>query len=155
MRLIAGREKWTAIFVNIRILRMLARPLNLSYFIFRALNFYICTYKKLLGGGEQDSLASSKISSLHLKETSPDSLLLVDSHSKRTLLIKKVETRERLSSTLLNIMMILIKITHTQCSNMFPARINIHPMVKKWLSNASMQVSVVQDRFEIKISFSS
>lgn len=52
MRFRAGREKWTAVFVNISILRMLAGPLNLSYFIFRALNFYIGTYRKLLGGGE-------------------------------------------------------------------------------------------------------
>ena len=60
-----------------------------------ALDIEIATYRKLLEGEESRiSLPLPNFSSLNLRETNLDSLPLVDTHSKRTLLIKKVETRD-------------------------------------------------------------
>ncbi|XP_021569069.1 vimentin isoform X4 [Carlito syrichta] len=60
-----------------------------------ALDIEIATYRKLLEGEESRiSLPLPNFSSLNLRETNLDSLPLVDTHSKRTLLIKTVETRD-------------------------------------------------------------
>uniref|UniRef100_I3N827 Vimentin n=1 Tax=Ictidomys tridecemlineatus TaxID=43179 RepID=I3N827_ICTTR len=60
-----------------------------------ALDIEIATYRKLLEGEESRiSLPIPNFSSLNLRETNLDSLPLVDTHSKRTLLIKTVETRD-------------------------------------------------------------
>ncbi|KAK2082206.1 hypothetical protein P7K49_039431 [Saguinus oedipus] len=60
-----------------------------------ALGIEIATYRKLLEGEESRiSLPLPNFSSLNLRETNLDSLPLVDTHSKRTLLIKTVETRD-------------------------------------------------------------
>ncbi|XP_017385264.1 vimentin [Cebus imitator] len=60
-----------------------------------ALDIEIVTYRKLLEGEESRiSLPLPNFSSLNLRETNLDSLPLVDTHSKRTLLIKTVETRD-------------------------------------------------------------
>lgn len=108
-----GRKKWAATLVNIRTCGMPAGPL-----IFRS------TYRKLWDRSRTEFLCLfPNFSSLNLRETILEVLLLVDSHPKRTIRIKKVETRDRLSSKLLNIMMLLMKIMHLQCSNIFQARI--------------------------------
>ncbi|TEA36190.1 hypothetical protein DBR06_SOUSAS7510031, partial [Sousa chinensis] len=61
--------------------------------------------RKLLEGKENRvSLPLPNFSSLKLRETILDSLLLVDSHSKWTILIKKVKTRDRFSTKLHSIM---------------------------------------------------
>lgn len=44
--------------------------------------------------GEHDCSVLPNFSSLNLKKTNLDSLPLIDTHSKRTLLIKMVETRD-------------------------------------------------------------
>uniref|UniRef100_A0A5F9DS35 Vimentin n=1 Tax=Oryctolagus cuniculus TaxID=9986 RepID=A0A5F9DS35_RABIT len=60
-----------------------------------ALDIEIATYRKLLEGEESRiSLPLPNFSSLNLRETNLESLPLVDTHSKRTLLIKTVETRD-------------------------------------------------------------
>ncbi|XP_032128953.1 vimentin-like, partial [Sapajus apella] len=60
-----------------------------------ALDIEIVTYRELLEGEESRiSLPLPNFSSLNLRETNLDSLPLVDTHSKRTLLIKMVETRD-------------------------------------------------------------
>uniref|UniRef100_G1PTV1 Vimentin n=1 Tax=Myotis lucifugus TaxID=59463 RepID=G1PTV1_MYOLU len=60
-----------------------------------ALDIEIATYRKLLEGEESSiSLPLPTFASLNLRETNLDSLPLVDTHSKRTLLIKTVETRD-------------------------------------------------------------
>uniref|UniRef100_H0UVC5 Vimentin n=1 Tax=Cavia porcellus TaxID=10141 RepID=H0UVC5_CAVPO len=60
-----------------------------------ALDIEIATYRKLLEGEESRiSMPLPNFSSLNLRETNLESLPLVDTHSKRTLLIKTVETRD-------------------------------------------------------------
>lgn len=60
-----------------------------------ALDIETAKYKKLLEGEESRiALPLPNFSSLNLRETNLDSLFLVDTLSKRTLLIMMVETRD-------------------------------------------------------------
>lgn len=60
-----------------------------------ALDIETANYKKLVEGEESRiALSLPNFSSLNLRETDLDSLFLVDTLSKRTLLIMMVETRD-------------------------------------------------------------